>query len=143
MAIGQGPVPMALGRFKFRGLGFSFEGQTKELETPWADLEVVGRMDSVHWMGPKSEHFSISGCIFEEAFGGQSSLDGIEAAAKVGKPLMLVTRAGRVHGMHIVLGVSQDRLLIRDDGLARKNAYEIQLRKYSSSGAFGSVVSLF
>lgn len=134
---------MALGGYAFRGLGFSFDSQSLDLQTPWAELDVVGRMDAMHWTGPKSEGFAIRGCVFEEAFGGQASLDGIRAAAKAGAPLMLVTGAGKVHGMHVVFSVSEDRTNIRYDGMARKNAYDIALRKYAPGGALGGLISLF
>lgn len=139
----QGPTPMALGGYAFRGLGFSFEGQAIDLQTPWAELQVVGRMDALHWTGPKSKTFSIRGCIFEEAFGGQASLDGLSGAADSGAPLMLVTGAGRVHGLHVIFGVSEDRDRVRYDGMARKNAYEITLRKYTPGGSIGGLLSFF
>lgn len=143
--IGRGPSPMILGSYAFRGLGFSFKGQGRELETPWAELEVASRMDALQWTGPKSDAFSIRGAIFDEAFGGQASLDGIRAAAIAGRPLMLVTRAGRVHGLHVVFGVSEDREYINAGGQARMNSYEIKLRKYASTGGIiGAILgSLF
>lgn len=134
---------MALGGFAFRGLGFSFEGQSIDAETPWAELEVVARPDALQWTGPKSKSFAIRGAIFEESFGGQSSLDGIQAAAEAGVPLMLVTGAGRVHGLHVVFSVHQDRDHIRADGMARMNSYEISLRRYTPGGIVGGVISLF
>ena len=141
--IGRGPAPMALGPYQFRALGFSFEGQSLELDTKWAELNVASRFDALQWTGPTSQSFSIDGVIFDEAFGGQSSLDGIKRAAVAGIPLMLVTLAGRVSGLHVVFGVSEDRDHVRADGLARVNSYEITLRKYTGSGLAGSIMSLF
>lgn len=142
----MGPSPMALGPYAFQALGFSFRGQSSDLATPWAELETTMRMDSLQWTGPKSSSFSIEGVIFDEAFGGQGSLDGIKGAAEAGRPLMLVTRAGRVHGMHVIFGVREQRDHIRFDGLARRNSYSIELRRYSGAGAggiVGAVLSLF
>jgi len=143
MSIGRGPSPMALGGFVFRALGFSFYGQGRSLDTPWAELDVVGRMDALQWTGPKADAFSIKGAIFDEAFGGQASLDGIRGAATAGVPLMLVTRAGRVHGMHVCFGVDEDRTTINALGQARMNAYEIKLRRYTGGGILGGLLSLF
>lgn len=140
--VGRGPSPMALGSFAFRGLGFAFVGQGRDLATPWAELDVVARFDALQWTGPKSDSFSIRGVIFDEAFGGQASLDGIRAAAIAGVPLMLVTRAGRVHGLHVVFGVREDRDRINATGQARINSYEIALRKYSGAGIGGIVGGL-
>lgn len=128
---------MTLGRFAFRALGFSFTEQGRGLETPWAELETVGRMDALQWTGPKSETFSIKGVIFDPEFGGQASLDGLRGAAKSGTPLMLVTRQGRVKGKHIVVSVSEDRSYIQANGQARLNAYSIELKLYDQKGGGG------
>lgn len=129
----QGPSPMALGKFKFRALGFSFTEQGRDLDTPWAELEVCYRLDALQWTGPKSDRFSIKGAIFEQEFGGQASLDGIRSSALAGKPLMLVTFAGQVHGNHAIFGVREERVAIIADGRARKNSYSIELRRIESS----------
>jgi phage protein U len=139
--VGRGPSPMALGSFVFRALGFSFEGQGRELSTPWAEIDVCGTFDALQWMGPQSDSFAITGAIFDEAFGGQASLDGIRAAAQAGRPLMLVTRAGRVHGLHVVFGVSEDRSVISGSGQARINSYQIELRRYpGNAGGLGGLL---
>lgn len=130
MADGTGPSPMALGSFAFFALGFSFETQARGLETPWAEINVTMRPDAQQWLGEKGESFSIRGVIFDPEFGGQDSLDGLRAAAKRGEALMLVTRAGKVHGRHTINGVSEDRDYIHASGVARKNAYTIELKKY-------------
>lgn len=124
---------MALGQFAFRALGFSFHEQGRDLETPWAELEVCYRLNALQWTGPKSDSFSIKGAIFEQEFGGQASLDGIRNAAKSGTPLMLVTFAGQVHGNHAVFGVREERTSIIADGRARRNSYSIELKKIESS----------
>jgi len=130
MADGTGPSPMALGSYAFFSLGFSFETQGRGLDTPWAEIDVTMRPDALQWMGEKGETFDIRGVIFDPEFGGQNSLDGLRSAAKSGERLMLVTRAGKVHGRHIILNISEDRDYIHASGVARKNAYTIQLKKY-------------
>lgn len=131
---GQGPTPMALGPFAFRALGFSFTGQGRDLATPWAEIEVCYRLDALQWTGPKSDSFTIKGCLFDMEFGGQASLDGVRAAALAGRPLMLVTFAGDVHGLHAILGVKEERDAINAIGQARKNSYAIELKRIGSSG---------
>lgn len=129
---------MALGGFVFRALGFSFEGQGRGLETPWAEIEVAGRDDALQWTGPKGETFSIKGVIFDPEFGGQETLDGLRSAARAGQPLMLVTRAGRVMGRHVVISVSEDRSYIHASGQAGLNRYTIDLKRYrGAAGGLG------
>ena len=132
---------MALGGFVFRALGFSFDTQGRGLETPWAEIEVAGRFDALQWTGPKSESFSIKGVIFDPEFGGQESLDGLRGAAASGTPLMLVTRAGRVMGRHVVMSISEDRTYIRASGQAHLNRYSIELRRYHGMAGIGGLVS--
>lgn len=128
-----GPSPMALGPFAFRALGFSFTGQGRSLSTPWAELDVCYRLSALQWTGPKSDSFSIKGCIFEVEFGGQASLEGIRQAALAGRPLMLVTFAGQVHGRHAIQDVAEERDAVIGDGRARRNSYSIELRRIESS----------
>lgn len=127
---GIGPTPMALGSYAFYALGFAFEGQGRGLETPWAEIDVTKRFDALQWMGPKAETFAIKGVIFEPEFGGQDSLDGLRNAAASGEALMLVTRAGKVHGRHVIISITEERDYIHASGVARRNAYSIELRKY-------------
>lgn len=125
-----GPTPMALGTYAFSALGFGFTGHGRGLETPWAEIDVAARFDSLQWTGPKSETFEIKGVIFEAEFGGQDSLDGLRDAAAAGKPQMLVTRAGKVRGYHVIVSISEDRDFIDASGMARRNAYSIELKRY-------------
>ena len=134
---------MALGPFAFEAFGLGAKTQDRSLDTSWAELQTVARFDALQWMGPKSDEVQISGCIFEEAFGGQASLDGIRNAAIAGRPLMLVTGAGNIHGMHVVFSVSEGREYLRADGLARFNAFDISLRRYTGTGGIGSLAILF
>lgn len=133
----MGPSPMALGRFAFQGLGFGFDSLTHTTQTPWGEVDVAYRMAALHWLGPKMQEVTIRGAIFAEEFGGQASLDGLTAAALRGEPQMLVTYAGDIRGMFVIEGISEDRSSIRGDGLARKNGYEIKLKRYTGSAISG------
>ncbi len=130
---GQGPSPMALGPFAFRALGFSFQDISRDLETPWAEIAVVDRFDALQWTGPKSDTVVISGVLFPEEFGGLNSLDGLGRMATAGIPLMLVTLAGKIHGMHAIQGISEDRSEHTRLALPRRNAYQIEIRRYTGS----------
>jgi phage protein U len=139
-----GPMPMALGPYAFEALGFSFEEQARRVDTSWATVDVAYRLDALHWTGPKSDQFTIRGCLFPEAFGGQASLDGLIAASYAGRPLMLVTRSGNIGGLHVIQSIEQTRSHIRGDGLARKVTYSITLRRYGGViGASGLLQGLF
>ena len=143
-----GPRIMALGPFQFEAHGFSLQNRRKTLDTPWAELDVVGAENALQWVGPKSRSEMIRGVLFL-AFGGQSSLDGLKIAARNGIPLPFVDLGGfpgNVFGMHVVEGVSEDHGFIDAGGRPLRNAYTISIRTASlslaSTGTI-SVMSLF
>jgi phage protein U len=143
----MGPTPLTLGPYAFQALGFHMSDLSRDLQTPWAEVDVCGRFDALHWTGPKSDTVSIKGCLFPQEFGGMGSLDGIKASARAGRPLMLVTGAGDVGGRFVVFGVTEDWSFIDDRGSPRRDAYTITLRRYTTpfagGGFAGLSVSLF
>lgn len=140
-----GPTPIALGQFQFQALGFHLTDLTRDLQTPWAEIDVAMRFDALHWTGPKSDSVTIKGVLFPEEFGGLNSLHGIAASARAGKPLTLATGAGDIGGKFVVIGISEDWTVIDGRGRPRRDAYQIQLRKLqnSSAGGLGGALSLF
>lgn len=137
----MGPTPIALGSYQFQALGFHMSDLSRELQTPWSEIDVAMRFDALHWTGPKSDSVTISGVLFPEEFGGMGSLHGIAASARAGRPLMLVTGAGDVGGRFVVISVSEDWSFIDDNGRPRRDAYKIQLKRYVTSGIGGAVAA--
>lgn len=132
-----GPVSMALGPFVFEALGFGYDGLQRRLDTPWAEVELAGAMNALQWTGPASDVITIKGVLFPAEFGGQASLDGLLAAAEAGEPLMFVSGSaalGRIYGYHVVEAIDEDRSSIDAAGRARRNAYQIRLRRHDSGG---------
>jgi uncharacterized protein len=141
--MGQGPTPMALGPFQFRGLGFGFSSTSDDLQTPWAEIDVANRIEALQWTGPKSESFSIKGALFPEEFGGDDTLHELRQAALRGEIMMLVTFNGRVHGTHVITAVTRENAYIRSDGLPRQITYTISLKRYQASGPVGAAQSIW
>lgn len=132
-----GPIALALGPYRFHALGFSLQDLNRNLQTPWAELDVAQRFDAAHWTGPKGQSVGIGGVLFPHEFGGMASLAGIASAAKRGRPLMLVTGAGDVGGLYRVEGISEDWSLIDAAGRPRRDAYKLDLKLYVPSGGAG------
>lgn len=129
----SGPTPMSLGPYAFEALGFGYQDVGRRLSTPWAAAEVGQSMDRDHWTGPKSDEVTIRGVVFDESMGGQDSLDGLAAAAMAGLPLMFVSGsagAGVISGFFTIQGIDEDRSLHDRGGRARRNAYQIRLKRY-------------
>lgn len=140
-----GPVPMMLGDVAFEARGFGFEGQDRTTNTPWATQDTAHRLNEQQWTGPQDISFDISGVLFPHRFGGLEQLERLRRAALAGRALMLVTRAGNIHGMHTIQNISEGRDVIDAAGLPHKCEYSISLLKYESraSGGIGALASFF
>jgi len=147
----SGPVVMMLGGYAFEAHGFGFDGLRRQLDTPWATIEVAQAFDAQQWIGPKSDQVTISGVLFPVAYGGQASLSGLTASALSGEKLMFVSGTaddGQIHGYFTIQGIGEDRSFIDRNGSPRRNAYSIELKRYGGSQAtmqtlIGSLLSLF
>lgn len=136
----SGGVTMALGPFAFRAHGLGYTDVSRSLETPWAEIEVIGRFNELQWMGPTSETVTINGVLFPKQHGGQGSLEGIKAAQRMGIPLILVSLGGLIFGSQAIQGVQEDRSFHDRYGQPGRNAYSITLARRSAGF---SLMSLF
>lgn len=144
----SGPVAMMLGAFAFEGIGFGFDGLSRSVNTPWAEVAVAQSLNQQQWTGPTSEEVTVKGVLFPAEYGGQGSLDGIIATANAGIPVMLVSGSsaqGTIHGMFTIQSVEEDRGFLTRDGTPRRNAYSIKLKRYGDSfaSAGGGLFNLF
>ncbi len=140
----SGPVAMALGPFAFEAIGFGYDGVSRKVQTPWADVQVAQSLNQQQWTGPTSEEVTIKGVLFPAEFGGQNSLSGIVSAAMAGTPLMLVSgdeNEGLIHGTFTVQSVDEDRSFHTRQGTARRNAYTISLKRYADGDPAGFSLS--
>ncbi|ASS56894.1 phage tail protein [Rhizobium leguminosarum] len=129
---------MMLGSFAFEVLGFGYDGVSRSLQTPWAEIAVAQRMNALQWTGPTSDTVTIRGVLFPVEFGGQSQLDGIAAAAESGTPMMLVSgdaAEGVIHGTFTSQGVEEDRGFHTIYGAPQRNAYTLTLKRHEGGGA--------
>lgn len=137
-----GPVTMALGPFLFRAHGFGYNGVSLALDTKWAEIETVGRLNEMQWTGPRSETVTINGVLFPNEFGGAGTLEGVKLAAKNGVPLMLVSLGGAIFGRHAIQNITEDRTIHNRFGSAARNAYSIELKRVGSGFSLGSLLGV-
>lgn len=135
----SGPVTMALGPFMFRAHGFGYTGLTQKLDTTWAEIETVGRLNALQWTGPTSEVVTINGVLFPEEWGGLTTLEGVRLAARNGIPLMLVSLGGKILGNHAIQQIEKDQTVHNRFGAPGRVAYSIELKRI---GAGFSLLSL-
>jgi phage protein U len=130
---------MALGPFAFRAHGFGYTGLGRKLDTTWAEIETVGRLNDLQWTGPRSEVVTINGVLFPQEFGGATTLEGVRLAAKSGIPLMLVSLGGKIFGTHAIQKIDEDRTYHDRYGTPGRNAFTIEVKRL---GAGFSLLSL-
>lgn len=132
------PTPMALGPFGFESLQFGYDGVSRDLATPWAEVPTVGGLDRIQWTGGRSDTVTVRGVVFPEAFGGLGSLEGVRSAARSGAVLPLVTLGGNVFGLYVIENVREDQSYHDAAGRPRKDVYAIELRRYPG-GTFSPI----
>ena len=138
-------VLMALGPFMFEAKGFSLADRGRNLDTPWASIEVAGGEDRLQWLGGSGRSETIRGVLFSE-FGGQATLDGLSRAASMGGILPLVALGlapNNVFGPHVVEGVSEDHGFIDATGSPARNAYSLKIRSYAGQPNYTGAAAQF
>lgn len=138
----SGPVTMALGPFMFHAHGFGYTDVSRKLDTTWAEIETVGRLNALQWTGPRSEVVTINGVLFPAAWGGSVTLEGVRLAAKNGIPLMLVSLGGMVFGSHAIQKVDEDRGYHDRYGAPGRNAYSIEVKRIGSGFSLLSLLGV-
>lgn len=128
------PTPMALGPFGFESLRFGYDGVSRDLSTSWADIQTVGGLDRLQWLGGEADRVKIEGVVFPEEFGGLESLEGVRSAARDGAVLPLVTLGGNVFGMYVIEVVSESQRFHDAAGRPRKDVVMIGLKRYVGNG---------
>lgn len=137
-----GPTTMALGPFTFRAHGFGYTDVTRKLDTTWAEIQTVGRLNALQWTGPRSEVVTINGVLFPLEWGGAGTLEGVRLAAKNGIPLMLVSLGGNVFGLHTIQKVEEDRAYHDRTGTPGRNAYSIEIKRVGSGFSLLSLLGV-
>lgn len=138
----SGPVTMALGPFMFRAHGFGYTDVNRTLDTAWAEIETVGRLNALQWTGPRSETMTINGVLFPKEWGGMATLEGVRLAAKNGVPLMMVSLGGMVFGSHAIQKVDEDRAFHDRLGTPGRNAYSIEVKRIGGSNSLRSLLGV-
>lgn len=139
----SGPVTMAFGSFMFSAHGFGFRDVSRKLDTSWAEIETIGRLNALQWMGPRSDTLIINGVLFPEEWGGEATLEGVRLAAINGLPLMLVAMNGQVFGNHAIQKFEEDRTVHDRYGSPGRNAYSIEAKRVETSLSPLSVLGVF
>jgi phage protein U len=126
----------------FRAHGFGYTGVGRKLDTTWAEIETVGRLNDLQWTGPRTEVVTINGVLFPQEFGGAGTLEGVRLAAKSGMPLMLVSLGGKIFGSHAVQKVDEDRAFHDRYGTPGRNAFTIEVKRIGTGFSLPSLLGI-
>ena len=131
-----GPIPMALGPWRFAADGAGFDGVDATLDASWASLAVAERLDALQFTGPKHETLVIRGVTFPVALQDDgAALAGLQRAARQGETLILVTAAGAVLGKFAIMSLKRQQSFFTAQGAPQKVAYALTLRRYEAPAA--------
>lgn len=122
---------MILGMFPFALQTTPY--QTSNQVNTWRHVknDRVGKSPRYQYIGPDEEPITLSGTLYPEISGGDVSLTTLETMAYTGRAWPLVEGTGKIYGMYVIDGLTQNRTEFFQDGKARKIDFTLSLKKVS------------
>ncbi|GAB2928088.1 phage tail protein [Hafnia psychrotolerans] len=122
---------MILGMFPFALQTTPY--QTSNQANTWRHVknDRVGKSPRYQYIGPDEEPITLSGTLYPEISGGDVSLITLETMAYTGRAWPLIEGTGRIYGMYVIDGLTQNRSEFFQDGKARKIDFTLSLKKVS------------
>lgn len=122
---------MILGMFPFALQTTPY--QTSNQSNTWrhAKNDRVGKSPRYQYIGPDEEPITLSGTLYPEISGGDVSLTTLETMAYTGRAWPLIEGTGKIYGMYVIDGLTQNRAEFFQDGKARKIDFTLSLKKVS------------
>ena len=122
---------MILGMFPFALQTTPY--QTSNQSKTWRHVknDRVGKSPRYQYIGPDEEPITLSGTLYPEISGGDVSLTTLETMAYTGRAWPLIEGTGKIYGMYVIDGLTQNRTEFFQDGKARKIDFTLSLKKVS------------
>jgi len=122
---------MILGMFPFALQTTPY--QTSNQSNTWRHVknDRVGKSPHYQYIGPDEEPITLSGTLYPEISGGDVSLTTLETMAYTGRAWPLIEGTGKIYGMYVIDGLTQNRTEFFQDGKARKIDFTLSLKKVS------------
>lgn len=122
---------MILGMFPFALQTTPY--QTSNQSNTWRHVknDRVGKSPRYQYIGPDEEPITLSGTLYPEISGGDVSLTTLETMAYTGRAWPLIEGTGKIYGMYVIYGLTQNRTEFFQDGKARKIDFTLSLKKVS------------
>ncbi len=122
---------MILGMFPFALQTTPY--QTSNQSNTWRHVknDRVGKSPRYQYIGPDEEPITLSGTLYPEISGGDVSLTTLKTMAYTGRAWPLIEGTGKIYGMYVIDGLTQNRTEFFQDGKARKIDFTLTLKKVS------------
>ena len=122
---------MILGMFPFALQTTPY--QTSNQSNTWRHVknDRVGNSPRYQYIGPDEEPITLSGTLYPEISGGDVSRTTLETMAYTGRAWPLIEGTGKIYGMYVIDGLTQNRTEFFQDGKARKIDFTLTLKKVS------------
>lgn len=124
-------ILMRLGSHHFTVSGLNYQKLVTEYEARWKENFTTGGGHVDHFFGASPLAITISGAIFDEAFGGFAEGEAIAQTAMQGAPVPLYSRAGKTFGKVKILSVRLSQDTIGPGGMILEGAHDIKVSRYS------------
>ena len=122
---------MILGMFPFSLQTTPYQSANKTNSWRHVKNDRVGKSPRYQYIGPDEEPITLSGTLYPEISGGDVSLTTLETMAYTGRAWPLIEGTGKIYGMYVIDGLTQNRTEFFQDGKARKIDFTLTLKKVS------------
>ena len=134
-----------LGLFVFQLKSSSYQQLQHSDAERWESKEVSGKRANWQHIGPGEDTVSLSGVLYPEITGGDTSLDKLRAMKNIGKSWIFMLGNGRIMGMYIINSIEETHQLFFRNGKARKVDFNLKLTRVDDvvSSTTQSLVNTF
>lgn len=133
---------LRLGAYTFSLNTAAYQEFQRSTEFVWAGLPRFGQDDALQDTGPGADTITLRGVVFPEHFGGTGQLDAMRALGAQRKPQTLIDGRGRVMGEWVILSVDERAETFAQGGVARRQEFDIRLRRAPQESAGGLLSAL-
>ena len=126
----MGKTMMQLGGYQFSIDNAAYQELTRSSEYRWAAQNRIGATDALQFTGTAGDTIELRGVIYPYYKGGLGQIDSMRTQASIGWPLPLVSGRGKVLGLWVVEAVRGGESVFDQSGIARRQEFEIRLRRY-------------
>ena len=137
---------LMIGPVRMKVAPFNVTSYTQTRETAYVAKAVLGGREPMEYVGEGPATVSVSGKLFPEKFGGQSSLTVLNLARASGTPQWLMRGDGGMMGWVVIEAVKERSTFLDADGVGRVIDVDIELRRVGiplAATFFSALAALF